>query len=208
MFKKMLLAGVVALSVSSVAYADAFYMGVGGGGKGLHDKITAPNQSLDMGNLGFTGGVYAGYLFNLPDSFNLGVELFGNGSTAKANTSLADLDGDSTDTASANVKSRYNYGVRILPAYMLTKTADMHLVLGYIRNDVRFNAGDTDDGIVTKIIRPSGFQVGVGGTVNVTREVTFRGDLLYNGYQDISVSGVNNDVNELDAVISIAYKFA
>src|SRR3990167_11524221 len=143
MLKKILLLGAIALSIVQNVYADAVYVGGGGGGRSLHDKLIATNVSLDAGNLGFIGGIFLGYRFDLPEHYKLAFELFGNGSTARANMSGVDLNTNTSTTGNAYVKSRYNYGIRALPAYMLTSDTDMHLLLGYVRDDIRFNATDT-----------------------------------------------------------------
>lgn len=197
MFKKTLLVGAIALAASSVALADGFYAGAGLGGTGFHDQMGSDD---DQGNLGVIGGVFGGYTWNFANQFNLGAEAFGNATSAKAEI-----------LGVADVKSRYNYGVRALPGYQVTPDTEVHAIVGFVRGNfkVEQNAGSFSQ---DKTFNANGFQLGLGTGTNVAKNIAVRGDLVYSGYQSKTVSDADGDsfknkINTLDGIVSVAYKF-
>ena len=201
MFKKTLLVGAVALVASSAALADGFYFGAGVGGTGFHDGISigGGGGAVDQGNLGVIGGLLAGYNFNLANQFNLGLEAFGNATSAK----ISDSDGTTTFT----IKSRYNFGARVLPGYQVTPDTDLHAIVGYVRGQFQENV--TVLGVSgSQNLNVNGFQAGVGSGTNLAKNVALRGDIIYSGYQSITDNfGNQHKFNTLDGIVSVAYKF-
>jgi len=211
MLKKILL-GSTLVMISSMSYADGFYLGAGLGGSGLFDDITttdvsnaANNGQMDSGKFGFLGDVYAGYEMNLSDQFVLGGEAFLQGSSS--NIRVTDV------TGSATLKRRYGYGVRILPGYQFTPDTRGFLVLGYLHDNFKL----TDDGLldpnVNQNFGANAVQMGVGTMTALSNNLGLRADILYNDYQKktvtVSATGdtYKNSLGSFDGVVSLLYRF-
>ncbi len=204
MFKKSLLVGAIAVAASSVALADGAYVGVGLGAQAMHDKMQVTSVTNggtnNVGNFGAMGGLYAGYGFNFANQFNLGLEAFGNIDSAKAV--------DSTGGKFAGIKSRYDYGVRVLPGYQITPDTTGYILAGYVRGNFQ---NQTQSG-GNQNFNANGFQVGLGSQTNIAKNVGLRGDFYYNGFQSKTVTDslsntYSNKINTLNGVLSVNYKF-
>ena len=131
--------------------------------------------------------MYAGYQFDFASHFNLGVEGFGDLSSAK-----------STDFwyGPATTEFKSDFGLRVLPGYMLGQNANIHAIVGYTRG--QFKA--TDQGYYndlgysfSKNFSTSGYQVGLGTSYAFTSHLGMRLDYIYSGYRGIQMNGVEDD---------------
>ena len=201
MFKKTVLVGAIALAASGVALADGFYVGAGLGATSFNDTMTMPGRA-DNGMLGVIGGIYGGYTFNFANQFNLGLEAFGNATSAQIKNN---------NNPDVTVKSRYSYGVRALPGYQLTPDTEVHLLAGYVRGNFKQSVSTSNVSAITanktNTFNANGFQLGAGTGTNIAKNVALRGDLIFSGFQSKTLNGIKNRVNTLDGVASIAYKF-
>lgn len=214
MMKKLCLAGGLALAISSVASAnigDGFYAGLGIGAEGFFDRQNASvpafgiSESSNLGNIGFIGGGLLGYNFAFPDRFNFGMEIFLNGTTAKASVN---------DTfSSASTKTRYNYGFRILPGYKWNCDTVSYVILGVAGGafNTSFSDGFTGRSGSNNFNR-TGWQVGLGSATNIwCNKLFLRGDIIYTGYGSRNTGNsfvsASNKLSTLDGMVSLVYKF-
>lgn len=221
MIKKLSLVSGLALAILGVsgvanANSDGFYAGLGIGASSFFDRHSTSvpaipfNSSADLGKIGFIGGGLLGYNWDFPSRFNFGMEVFLNGTTAKASLN------DGVDTYTA--KSRYNYGFRILPGYKWNCDTVSYVILGVANGN--FNTSYTDNlrnrSGSTNFNR-TGWQVGLGSATNVwCNKLFLRGDIIYTGYGTRNVNGTyigepatfGHRLSTLDAMISLVYKFS
>jgi opacity protein-like surface antigen len=211
MFKKTLLVTIIAVAAAGSAFADGFYVGAGIGGSNLNEKLTAADVdniyndgASDMGKLGFLGSIFGGYTFNFSNQMNLGLEVFGNATNAKAS--------DSDYQGTMSMKQRYQYGIRALPGYQITQDSDLHAIVGFIRGNFRL----TDSGLVQSGVdstfNANGYELGFGAGTNVAKNINVRADVIYNGYQTKTVNttagdSYKNQLHSWDGLLSVAYKF-
>lgn len=194
---------------------------------------SAGNASDSASATGFVGGGFAGYRFDFGNQFNLAVEAFMTGSTAKAGASVNtafSLDSDLFATSSSNsgVELQYSFGARALPGYQITDTTTAYLILGYANGHFKdtMNGAVQDFSVTPSIVESysgsrsfnrSGFQVGLGSVVSLTDNLSVRGDVQYTIYSSRTVSGVDSsgasasvksEINTLEGLVSLVYNFS
>ncbi len=219
MKNKILLMGLVGLMASSAALADGAYVGAGIGASALFAKNTntgtvttsdgdslsvAGNSEDDNGNIGFNGTVLGGYQWDLPNRFVLGLEVFDNASSAKANaetnsiTAVTDEANDIASNTTTSVKIDNVYGIRFLPGYQVTPEFQAHAIVGYARAHASvdttnsFSSSDLGDisgsGDTNNSTNFNGYQLGVGSVAQLTKNLSLRSDIIYTGYRSQTVN--------------------
>ena len=161
MFKKVILASAIAMSVSGVAAANgAPYVGASVG-------ITNNSQNVKTNGVNSTGGSYRGVPFNLfagygglvNQSFYLAGELVGTVATANI----------SDDNS---MKSTYGLGASIIPGVMLSDHTLAYARAGVVRS--RFSQNNQSR---------TGGQFGLGMQTALTQCVDLRGEYDFVAYQ-------------------------
>lgn len=201
MFKKLLVSSMVLAASSTVAFAGHAY-------KGEHDYkaeaapvcpanvfTAGPYIGLSVGSRvnttsnpanyrGFEGNLNAGYGAMLTPAFYLAGEIYvGDSANIK----------NEKDWHGNGVKTTWNYGLDIIPGYMLTDT-----VLGYLRAGVvRARFQDQSD-------NKTGGRVGLGLQTSLNTNWDLRGEYVWNRFG--SPSGLGN-VTSNQANIGLIYKF-
>lgn len=213
MFKKLLLASAVLAVTTGVAFAGhhASYKGDYKGEQAAAPVAPCPTYTFAAGpyvgvsvgprsNMtgsptafrGFTGTLSAGYGALVNPVFYLAGEIFGSG-TAKIKSYKTATNANGTGLIGS--KSSWDYGISIIPGYMITDH-----VLGYLRAGVvrtRFN----DTGISST---ETGAQVGVGMQTNVYQNWDVRGEYVYSQYGRVSSIG---KVQSDQVNVGLVYKF-
>ena len=198
MFKKLLIASAILATTSSVAFAGGCYKGDYKGeaspccptftystgpylgfSVGPRVNITSDNMSYE----GFEGTLFGGYAAMLTPCFYLGGELY-----------IADsAQIDDYNLPTTGVKTSWNYGLSIMPGYMINDRT-----LGYIRLGANRAHFPDSSGNAT------GWQGGLGMQTALTQEWDLRGEYVYTYYN--SVSGVTNpQANQFN--VGLVYKF-
>ena len=200
MLKRILLASVITLLASGAAMAGGFYVGAGVGANSFNSNLNFNDTgNVTYGHLGAQGSLYAGYVVPFSNQFGVGIEAFGNIMDTKTT--------DSTYNPALRLKERNTYGLRLLPGYRIAPTADMHLIAGFVRGGFRQDGNN----IASKNFNANGFQVGLGGGVDVSKNVGIRGDVAYNHFQNKTITiGTDSSayrLSSVDAAASLAYMF-
>ena len=189
-----------------------FYVGIGAGGIGLIENITASVSSTsgdgylttgqdaveDNGGIGVIGTIFAGYSWYLPKKLFLSAEIFGDYThtpVTESDTETADM---VTISHSGTTTLESVYGARLLPGYQVADNAVVYGIVGYARSHVNessngFNASDSRSD-TTLINWPAGesttnyngYQLGIGSMIDVAKHFAVRGDIIYTGYPSIS----------------------
>jgi opacity protein-like surface antigen len=206
----------------------------------------AQSSSYTNGNIGLNSTIFGGYAWHLPKRIFLGAEIFGNltntvisGSATDTNAQTADLGVDITGTTvsnSADLTLKTAYGIRALPGYQVSSNAVIYLIGGWISSqakgsstietfDASIEGSEGEGALLTQTNSANydlyGYQVGLGSMINLTEHVLVRGDLIYSGYNDVTlVSGsaeepglyaaqgsVTADPSTLEADVSLVYLF-
>lgn len=188
MMKKTLLVGALSLVASGAALANGFYAGAGVGTLNLDAKTIATSASgtvntKDTGALGVNGVLMGGYEFDFANRMVLGLEAFGNYTSAKANNDTTVLNGAAT---TSSLRLQYVYGARVLPGFQVTDSTSFHGILGVARGHF-VSSGSADANASTtngsSHVSLNGYQLGLGATTDVCKNIAVRSDLIYTGYQ-------------------------
>lgn len=222
MLKKFALFGAAAcLAVSGSASAQGLYIGAGVGGTGLMNQVSNYSNSLTLpfdvtsthaglntgsanfAKTGFSGDVFAGYVFCVGNGFVLAPELKGSFTNTKQNDSItaggtitvpgyAPVTLSDTDTFSQKVSGSFNVSLR--PGYYVTDNTMIYGRVGY--SWTKFNTTYTDS-LSTVSLNNSktrgGWAVGGGIEVNLTGQLGLRGDYVYTRYSNFTMT---NSVNQ------------
>lgn len=124
-------------SLSSSIFASDVYVGVAGGFQSLASDMTTSTTNL-VGAVGSSssqatadgsvGEVYIGIVSQpIPHVMTLGLEANLTGFTAETDVSYYDIAGGSF---SASTQWKYNFGVSIIPGYLLTDTTKLYTRMG------------------------------------------------------------------------------
>ncbi len=199
--------------IDNTFLCNHFYVGGMLGVAGLMDRESTNNPVRDVHYLsaaGAIGGALIGYDFQLQNQWKLGLEAFANA------TSINISDNQNyAPQVSYTVNMRYNFGVRVLPAYEFTPDTAGHLVLGY--SNAGFKINDNGNyGIINETFFAGGFQTGLGMETFLTKHVSLRSDVLYTIYSSQTSNGVttsspptnqayHNNLSSLEAELSIIY---
>lgn len=189
MFKKLLVSTAV-LALSSTAFAGHNYKGEGKCKDTYKDMnpcpcyqyMAGPYLGLSAGvrnnysgtpNVykGIEGTISAGYAAMLTPEWYLAGEIFGSDSAQLKNYN---------SIGSPGVKTSWNWGLSLIPGYMLTDH-----VLGYIRLG-GIQSHFTGNG---QSVNKSGWQIGLGGQTNLYDNWDLRGEYVYSQYGSISNVG-------------------
>ncbi|MDX1901982.1 MAG: outer membrane beta-barrel protein [Gammaproteobacteria bacterium] len=198
MFKKLVIASAVLAVTTSPAFAGA-YKGVYKGEMPCptYNPPVAPYLGISIGKKtayantseafqGFVGTLSLGYGGIVSPNWYLAGEVFADG--------VAKIDDDSASAVS--VSSSWDYGVSLIPGYMITSNVLAYLRLGGI--DTRFNSSGSN--------WKWGWQVGLGGQTNVAQNWDLRAEYVYtsNSSPKTGVSRVSTDAVNLGLI----YRFA
>lgn len=208
MFKRYSHVYLLSMLYASVAMAnDAFYLGGGVGADSLNDKLTVSSSgNTQKGNLGFIGGIFGGYEWTFRNCFNLGVEAFADSAVVRIK------DYQTSNQAALELKYRYNYGVRVLPGYRFAPGSVVYLIGGGVEGNFKM----TDTGYysnVSNTFNSLGYQLGIGASSLIWKNLSLRGDAIYSAYSANSFNGsgnvnYHNNISTLDALVSLSYKFS
>ena len=213
MKSKIALALGAALLLPSLAMAGAaptmgahmhWYAGVGAGPTGFFNKEKTTggfNGSANYSALGILGTLYGGVDYSLANGLDMAAEIFGDARSAWYKD-------DHNYTPSYDARMRYTYGLRVLPGYQLSTAATVHLLLGFVRGNLKSTWGSGN----RNISNLGGYQVGLGGNYMLSHHVGLRGDLIYSQYQEktFSMGGFRfkNKPSTFDGVVSVFYAFS
>lgn len=218
MMKKTLLVGALTLAASGAALANGFYAGAGVGGLQLNSKTvdysshTATSSSQNEGNLGVNGVLMGGYEFAFANRMVLGLEAFGNYTSAKINNSQSTI-GDSELTSS--LRQQYVYGARVLPGFQATDSTSFYGIVGVARGHFvttgSVTANITDVSGSSKVDL-NGYQLGLGTKTDVYKNIAVRTDLIYTGYQSKTFESTDGSTSKIqpstvEANVAAVYKF-
>jgi hypothetical protein len=168
-------------------------------------------ESHQLGATGIIGGVLFGYDYAVAQNWMFGMEGFFNANGLNMMIQRSPY--------SYKQKSRYNFGFRVLPKYLLTDNTDAHLILGY--TTARFNINDNG---VYGMLYPgsfnlSGFQGGFGFNTAIMFNLFVRLDAIYASYTSRAYTGIGsnlspsinqvyyNKFSSLEGTLSLIYKF-
>lgn len=187
------------------------------------------NFSLDGNTQVYTdtkmGPVYT------PNDFKIGVEGFGMGLagnnistsatslpvvTCTSNGLEVSVNYNAPSTASLQVSTPYNAGIRLLPAYQFQPGIFGHLIIGWVYSNFRINDNGRD-GFISTSFGSNGIQGGLGWQTALTTPFSWRLDMIYSYYgthDNIgrglvtgSSQGYTATLSTLEADISLVYKF-
>lgn len=223
MIKKTLLVSALALMASGAALANGFYVGGGLGAMDFNNKNTATGSfssnedfltangsaSSDAGSVGLNTTLLAGYAWNFPNKLFVGLEAFGDYTTAKVKadtnftaatqmpTGLLGMSASSLDMSAAattEMKINYVYGVRVLPGYLVTADTVAYGILGYARANTRLTSTSTVDMLgstgttsASDYYNFDGMQLGFGSMTEIAKNVSLRGDVIYTAYKSKTI---------------------
>lgn len=200
MIKSIVLTSVLGLTVSGAAMADGFYAGAGLGGSELQAKYTGTlsvtgeptKTSSSHGSAsGLNATVLAGYAWEDPDSYFVGLEAFDNNSSAQTTTTVT----TGAVTGSIDVETNNVYGVRVLPGYHLTQDTVGYGILGVARSNMQVTGG-SGGYYGTSDYNFNGYQLGLGSMTNLSTHFALRGDVIYSAYESQAIiTSAGNDVS-------------
>ncbi len=196
------------------------YIGGTIGGSDLQNKTMhdITPEIHHLGGIGVIGGGFLGYDFHFTPKIKMGVEGFAN--ATGLNTAIQHYDQTTgVQTNSEEMNSRYNVGVRILPAYQFTPDTDGHVIIGY--SNAKFKHLDNGTyGYLDTDFNKSGVQGGLGWKSNLPyQHISLRLDMLYTRYAKQNSTGTGlagsgsayqyySDIfSTLEADLSIIYHF-
>lgn len=165
------------------------------------------------------------------NDFKIGIEGFGNGlggvSGDVNSTALPEVvctpsglvvttNYNTPSSASYNVSTPYNAGIRILPAYQFQPGIFGHLIIGWIYSN--FSISDNGrNGYINDSFGMNGIQGGLGWQTAISTPLSWRLDMIYSYYGShdsigrgigtASSQGYTNTLSTLEADISLVYKF-
>ncbi|HAG62345.1 MAG: hypothetical protein CMF55_06390 [Legionellales bacterium] len=124
-------------SLSSSIFASDVYVGVEGGFQSLTSDMSTNTTNM-LGTVGSSssqaaadggvGDVYIGIVSQpIPHVMTLGLEANFTGFTAKTDVSYFDI---SDGSFSANTQWKYNFGVSLIPGYLLTDSTKLYARMG------------------------------------------------------------------------------
>lgn len=224
MMKKTLLVGALTLLGSSAAMAEGFYVGAGVGGLDLNSKTVDTKvvdsvstvKTQDGGKLGVNGVLVGGYEFSFTNRMVLGLEAFGNYTSAK-------VINEPTANTSEDLRLNYVYGARVLPGFQATENTSFYGILGVARGNFKtsgtasVNASQNVDASGSKTFDLNGYQLGLGTKTALNRNLGIRTDIIYTSYKDktytgTSASGASSDTykitpSTLEANVAAVYAF-
>jgi len=213
MFKKIIVSSLVTTSIliATPTLASNFYVGLGAGISNLDDNIaTSSNQEThDLGANGALASVFVGYQINNGSPFQLGFEAFADGMNTQASVNHNEQGTD------MKVSENTAYGVRILPGYEVKPEVVVHAILGYARGNFKLQ-DDGAYGTASSNFGSNGIQVGAGFVAAITKAIAVRGDIIYTGYNNVSVDGVSNSneamtytnqLSTVDGLLALQYSF-
>jgi len=203
MFKKIFASIAILSSVitGSIFANEGFYIGAGGGLTFLRTQVTPSiiNTRFDLGGYGFTGGGIVGYDIGISDEMDFALEFFANGTTTR-NRIRNRTTGDQL-----TFSERYNWGFRILPGFQMFKDVQTHLILGYVRGNIRLNATG-EFGTVSRDFNANGYQVGGGLTLPLSCNVALRMDGIFTGYGSRHREGLITPIGGAPIVVGFQTK--
>ena len=162
MFKKLLLAGLMAGVISQAAYAGNFYIG---------PSVMLNYLSADHSNYhALSPRVSLGYGGIVTDNFYLAGEL-------TATPGSIDLKNDYTKGTNENTKITHTYGLSIIPGIKVTDTTMVYGRIGAVES--YFNSQNKT---------AAGAQVGLGVQMSIAPSWDLRGEYIYTGYRSVSSS--------------------
>lgn len=188
MLKKILMAGFVFITSSSIVFANgAPYVGASVGVIANTSKNVNVNNYVASNYRGVPLSVFAGYGGVINGNFYLGAEVTGTIGVAELNDN--------------GLKTSYGYGVSALPGFMLCDHTMTFARIGVLSS--RFPRQNESR---------AGLQLGLGIQTGLTQNVDLRGEYDYVNYRSIPVSTINNVTHNVsprsDQVnLALVYKF-
>jgi len=224
LFKKIAVLALLLTAGLSSAFADNFYVGIGGGISSFNDKqkttISDPGMAPITHSLGVTGAIgsaLGGYNFVFNNNWNLGTEAFYTTSSKKI---------DSIDPPNQDFPKReesfswnYAYGLRTLPGYQIFSNILGYAILGVTKGS--FNIDDSGAYSVTSTdFSVYGYQLGLGTSIALPKNFGARLDFIYSRYTNHTTHGISSygslagkpmaykdSPNSFSGILSVTYKF-
>ncbi len=159
-----------------------------------------------ISNNNITGGAYAGYDMVLAQHYYFGVEVFGDLNNISDN--VTPLVSESVST----VGIQNDYGVAILPGFVMSKNSFAYLHIGLVSGRLRSVASNDTSSYLFQT-RPIGWQAGAGVGYEFLTKWTMRLQYIFTGYgSDEQNFLATNDSNHLSTTtnqitLGIAYHF-
>lgn len=203
MFKKLIVTSVI-LSASS-----AFAGTMGAPGCPCHQFVTAPYVGLSVGvrsNFSPVPAVYqaiegtlsGGYAATF-NRFYIAGEIFGANNLNSRNYRTTRV-----GQAGFSNKTTWSYGADILPGYLITDSLLGYLRLGVVESRFR---GAGFPAFTNSSLNKTGYQIGGGGQVNITRNWDVRAEYIFSKYNSLPKTTINHTgANQFN--VGVVYKFA
>jgi len=232
MKKHLTLVAILALTASTVASANGFYVGGGVGGSELNNEYTYSTNGKFFLNyqysdttesntaVGINGTLLAGYAWESPSSYFIGLEVFDNKSSTKVTnkgTGLVTTEGSSSVATNPEISLKINnvYGIRALPGMHFTPDTVGYGIVGLTRGDMTLT-GSNDGESGSNSYNLQGYQLGVGAMTNLSPHMALRADVIYTGYESKTIYSYSNPYwtgnvkvqpSTLEANLVAVYKF-
>lgn len=236
MKKQLMLVAVLALGTTSVAHASGFYIGGGLGGSKLKNTYTSTidlnadpeygypaasgSASSSGSNWGVNSTVLAGYAWESPNSYFIGLEVFDNASSAKVSNKVTntviskgpEVVATLTENIEVDVQVKNTYGIRALPGMHFTEDTVGYGIVGLARGDMYLTSPNVEGSGSYNL---NGYQLGLGAMTNLSQHFALRGDVIYTGYASKTVYTDEGDfttINKfkpstMEANLVAVYKF-
>lgn len=212
MFKKSMTACAILLCSSSLAFTGTPYLGASFGAthQTFEDKTTYADGTFDAADTGVLFNTNLGYGGLLNSKLYLGGEILANVSSTNMEGIKID---DDIKSLSLDFKTKYTYGLSVLPGYMLTDMTMAFVRLGYVRT--RFDVKETYN-IKPIDLLPSedseqntvnGGQFGLGMQTKLTDNLDLRGEYNYSSYHTFHSLDNKIDPSSGQATVGLVYKF-
>lgn len=170
-----------------------------------------PSANISLSAINVSGGALIGYDMTIYDRFKMGFEFLAN---ANAYTASSRFFNENTDLTA---EQRYNLAPRILPGFLFYPGVVGHLILGYSNAYVTVK-DNGQHGFINKSGNQSGFQGGLGMKADLLDGFSFRADIVYSIYGNLSGNGGTNNnlynyqnysvgVQTVEGTATIIYKF-
>lgn len=207
MFKKLMIASVLLASSSAFAINGAPYIGAGFGVNQQLFEDETNGATIDFGGTGALFNASLGYGTLVMPKVYLGGELL-------ANVATADVQGEklNDDSLTLKFKTKYSYGLSLIPGIMLTDNTMGYARVGIVRT--RFDVKQTTHVDPTDIFQDgsdqntvTGGQFGLGVQTKLTNNFDLRGEYVYNTYHSFNTMDNKIDPSSGYATVGFVYKF-
>lgn len=156
---------------------------------------------IDAGAPGWDGFLSLGYNYVWDNEWSVGLELFGDVSSAHGTqveaSSVDFIGGNVTGINAVSLRAERTFGVSLLPGYYVAPGSLYFLELGYVNSEFKFNGFPRQYpgtfvtpnlGVPSREEDESGFRLGAGTTTQVGDHVAIRQEYVWETYGNVSAS--------------------